>query len=110
MKRTKLVWNIFIEDSNSREIESFNVFEHYGFLHDVKKANTQFSNNEEFLHEVDHALRYYFWAKCEYETLIQSLFDGNSVNPWKNKVDGYWQINLNKTAFQEYLLNHRKDF
>ena len=105
MKKNKLIWNVLLHDFNSDKIEDYNVFEHLGFHKDIKKANKKFSDDEDFFKEVLSTLRYYFWAKCEYEVLVSGLFSGNK----SVKIDAFGQIVANEAAFKEYLLSHRKD-
>lgn len=104
-KKTKLVWNVLFHDFNRDRIELYNVFEHFGFYKDLKKANKKNSDDEKFFEETMNLLSYYFWAKCEYEVIVSGLFDGNDCE----KIDIYSQIEANRTAFKEYLLAHRKD-
>ena len=105
MKKNKLIWNVLLHDFNKDTIEDFNVFDHIGFREDLKKVNKEFPENDKFFKEVLSLLRYYFWAKCEYEVLVSGLFDGNQ----RVKIDAFGQIAANEAAFKEYLLNHRKD-
>ena len=107
MKSTKLHWYAFIEDFNSRKIELYDIFTHAGFLKDLKDLNKKIADEKEFLTEVKRSLCYYFWAKCEYEVLIGSLF--SSTEARMRKIDVYEQIIANWDVFAEYLLAHRED-
>lgn len=105
MKKNKLIWNVLLHDFNVDKIEDYNVFDHMGFRKDLKKVNKQCPDDEDFFNKVLPMLRYYFWAKCEYEVLVSGLFDGNK----SAKIDAFGQIVANEAAFKEYLLSHRKD-
>ena len=105
MKKQKLVWNVLFHDFNRNEIEDYNIFEHPGFYKDLQKFNKEVAGNDEFFKKVLSALRYYFWAKCEYEILVSGLFDDKQ----SVKIDIYGQIVGNEIAFKEYLISHRKD-
>lgn len=83
----KLVWNVFYEDWNAREIVVFNIFEHYSFFNDLigikKEMKKRFSKeNEEiegskeafrfFEEKVSHSISYYYGSKSEWEIILTS--------------------------------------
>lgn len=105
MKTKKLHWNVLNHDFNRNEIVEYDIFSHAGFLEAVNSANRKFKNDEDFLDEIDNALRYYFWAKAEHEILVKGLFDNDSKS--QVKIDTYAQIKLNWDAFAQYLLANR---
>ena len=76
-----LTWNVFMEEFNSRKIIVHNVFDHIG---------------------VRSSLKYHYWAKCEWEIIITSLFDTKKTNT-DRKVDVFEQINLNWDRFTDYV-------
>jgi len=102
-KPCPLVWNIMIEDFNhGHKIIAYNIFNHASFLHDIRKINFEIEDREEFFKEILHVLQYYFWAKCEYEVLVGSMFDNTF-----RKIDGWDQIQLNLPSFKEFILDNR---
>lgn len=39
--KTDLCWNVYSEDFNAREIKSYNIFNHYGFLTDLMRIRKE---------------------------------------------------------------------
>ena len=131
----KLIWNVYKNDFNSREIEKFNIFEHGRFNEDVQKHLKKCKTKEEFADEVRRDLMYYFWSKCEYEIVITSwpphittqeldklnaeyeeTLNKYNREPYRlyanldvgKKVDIYEQVMMNYEAFVDYVWNHKK--
>lgn len=95
-------WFVYVEDFNGRKISEYDIFEHYSFAEDVKKAYKRHRNDfEAFAKEVRGALAYCFWSKCEYETVISSWVAPERVKP--RKVDAYEQVMLNWDVFVRYV-------
>lgn len=93
-------------DSNSRSIETFNIFEHGSFREYVKKAARKVQSKEEFAMQLRREVMYYFWSKCEWEVLISPWVGGNDDE--EIKVDVAWQIMNNWDVFVDYTWNNRK--
>lgn len=98
----KLHWNVLAEDFNTHEIVSYDIFSHYSFVSDLKKALKKAKDEEELLEMVKSDLRYYFWAKCEHEIVVDGLFDKDGSE--KRKIDVYEQVMLNWDQFARYLI------
>ena len=97
-----MVWNVYIENFNRSKIESYNIFKHYGFLTDVKKAYKKYKNNfKAFSDEVKRALMYFFWSKCEWEIILSDWPHHDSFHD--EKVDVYDQVMLNWDIFIKYV-------
>jgi len=72
-----LCWNAYIGDFNSGEIRVFNVFDHWSFYNACVKAKKKYKDDKQaFAEEVRGWLMYYFWSKCEYETVLTHWPDG----------------------------------
>lgn len=72
-----LCWNVYYGDFNSREIKTFNIFDHWSFYESCLKAKRKFKDDKEgFANEVRSCLRYYFWSKCEWEIILDHWPDG----------------------------------
>lgn len=126
----KLVWNVFFEEFNKREIVVFNIFDHGSFKNAVKLAAKKFKDDfDGFSTEIEHNLMYYFWSKSEYEVIVTSWppyieakeldrinqevkerqekgypFYRESVNlSIGEKIDIYDQVKMNWPQFIEYL-------
>lgn len=101
MRNNKLVWNVYIENINAKEIEIYNIFEHTGFLKDIQKAFKESDNLDIFKEKVKRTLMYYFRSKSEWEIV---LTDWPPSNTFKNKkIDVYNQVALNFDIFINYI-------
>ena len=66
-----LCWNVYYGDFNSRKIEVFNVFNHWSFYDNCVRAAKKYKDDKEgFAGEVRSSLMYFFWGKCEWETVL----------------------------------------
>lgn len=110
-KKTKntldnLHWNVYYEDFNYREIRSFNIFTHHGFVNDLKEILESDLFYDEFCEKLRRVLMYHFWAKAEYEVYITTII-GKSEDVMK-KEDIYGQIMINFDHFCKYVWNTAK--
>ena len=101
-----ITWNVFYHNSNSRSIETFNIFEHGSFREYVKKAARKVQSKEDFAMQLRREVMYYFWSKCEWEVLISPWVGGNDDE--EIKVDVAWQIMNNWDVFVDYTWSNRK--
>ena len=65
-----LEWNVFYYDFNAKEIKVSNVFNHGRYKTDVENLLHKCKDIEEFSDKLRSATMYYFWSKCEWETII----------------------------------------
>lgn len=103
-----LEWNVYVHDFNAREIKPFNIFSHYGFLNDCKKAAKKYTKDKaEFSDEVRKHLAYYYWSKYEWEIVLSpfSTYDRNR----DKKIDVYSQVMLNWDQFINYLWDRKAE-
>lgn len=124
----KLNWNVYIRNFNERKIEAYNVFQHSYFCKEVLEACEEYKNcnikREEFEEVIRRACMYYYWCKCEWETVITSWppyitkqeierlgaelskdYPCLSTNLETGiKVDVYAQLTLNWEHFIDYLI------
>lgn len=118
-----MTWNVYRCDINQREIEVYNVFEHYSFNVDVEKLLKKKISYEEFYEELKSLAMYYFWSKAEHEVVITEfppyidreeidrLVAEKDEHPYRayvnleagTKVDIYGQLNLNWEQFALYV-------
>lgn len=117
-------WNVYIKDMNRREIKPYNIFKHGRFVNKIEELMEDFTGTkEEFATQVKSTLMYYFWSKCEWETVITSWppritqeelnrlnveLDSKypSLSPrleTAEKIDVYQQVMLNWEHFINYL-------
>lgn len=104
-----LEWKVIIGNFNSGEIEQYNVFRHYGFMQDLIKIKKKYGGDrEKFTDEVRTSLRYFYWAKCEWEVIV-SHWPGNSERFHDKKIDVYDQVAMNFDRFMDYLWEHKSE-
>ena len=97
-------WRVFVENFNERRIEEFDIFNHYGFAEDVKKAYCNYRKDfDAFAEAVRCSLFYYYNSKCEWEVIMSAWPPSNHVP--ERKIDVYEQVMLNWDVFIEYVWN-----
>lgn len=101
-----LVWNVYIENINKRQIEIYNIFNHGGFKKDLKEINDEVKDNkDEFLDRLKRSLQYYYWSKCEWEIILSDWPPSKKFND--KKISVYDQVYNNWSIFSEYVWNNR---
>lgn len=130
----ELVWNVVIDDFNTREIKKHNVFDHGGLMKDlIDIYNKYYDDFDKFSEQVRHSLMYYYWSKSEWEVIITSwppYVNGNEIDRLtdeklkriakygnfvresvnldvEQKTDVYDQVVMNWDHFINYLWNNR---
>ncbi len=122
----ELEWNVYIQRMGNDQIRAFNVFDHRGFLNDMKKLLKKDLDRASFSEELKRAAMYYFWSKCEYELIITSWpahikpAELSRLNSEAKtcarysvdlditvKVDVYQQLQLNWERFIDYVLSSK---
>lgn len=134
-----LIWNVFDEDVNKKEIVVYNLLEKNGYMwNEVKrilKENKKITI-EDFSEKVRRSLMHMYWSRCEYECVITSwppyisadnlekaIKDRDEhIAMWGNfycttinldvavKIDVYTQVELNWCVFIKYLWNNKEKF
>lgn len=95
-------WRVFVYDFNGKRIGEYDIFEHYRFAEDVRKAYKKHRNDHDaFCESVRKSLAYYFWSKCEWEVILSAWPPSDRVP--ERKVDVYEQVMLNWNVFIEYV-------
>lgn len=104
-------WYVYIENINRKCIEKYNIFEHYSFLEDIKKAYKEADGNFQlFENKVKSSLTYYFWSKCEWEIILSDWPPSPEKFGFKKeKVDVYSQVMLNWNIFINYVWDNIKE-
>lgn len=101
----QLKWNVYFYNINSRQIVTFNIFDHGRFKDDVLKIPKKVGLDDFnlFKEQLRRKLMYYYWCKCEWEIII-SPWPTHDKDP-EIKVDAYSQVMLNFDIFAEYVFN-----
>ena len=102
-------WIVYNFNINAQKIETYNIFKHYSFLEYVKKAAKKCNDKYEFAEQLKRELQYYFWAKCEWELIIEITEDNHIfLNPWvgcrepeKVRIDITDDTNLDWRSFAD---------
>lgn len=103
-----LEWNVYVSNYNSKNIEVYNIFNHWKFLEDCVKIKKKSKNNkEEFSDKIKQSLMYYFWSKYEWEIILSHWPPTKNFN--EKKIDVFSQINLNWNQFVDYLWNNKEE-
>lgn len=102
-----LIWNVYVESINRKEITTYNIFTHSSFLKDCKEHIKEYAEDREaFLEEVRKSLMYYFWSKCEWEIIISDWPPSKNFDGFK--VDVYDQVMMNWGIFSQWLWENRE--
>lgn len=103
-----LVWNVYTYSWNAKSAEVYNIFLHGGFVKSCQKSLKKYGDDKDsFLKEVRNDLMYYYWAKCEWEVVIDAWPPSERLPG--TKVDVYEQVMMNWHAFSEYLWENRNE-
>ena len=99
--KSTLQWKVWRYNVNARKIEEYNIFQHSSFLNDLIKLFQEQYSKEVFAEELKQKLRYYFWARCEFEVTVVGY--PPSHKNVERKIDIYEQVMLNWDVFLDYV-------
>ena len=91
-----LTWNVFVEDSNRKEIKTYNVL-NAGIMAEIRKRTKNIKKKVDFEAEVKSILMYYYWSKCEWEIIITS---------WPTHIS-IEELNRLKAELKEHVVKYR---
>ena len=94
----KLEWNVILPHGDKYTFNVFNSVRFRSYLMDLKARHKK-DPNTNIKEEIRCGLMYSFWAKAEYEIMVQGLFEYESI-----KIDVYEQVKQNLDQFCEYVL------
>lgn len=108
------VWNVYVEDVNTHQIKTFNVFHSYTFITACRKIFRKYSGSflkepgkiAELKEEIRNWAQYSFWSKCEYEIVLTGWISEKT----EKKIDVYDQLMLNWDSFFQYTYDHKAYF
>ena len=116
--KKELMWNVFLINSNSNELEQFNVFNNtrfYTSLKDIKKyirknkidlTNIAAKEYSWINDSIRIAAQSAFWAKFEYECLVSPVFSAISIK----ELERLKQIDISKIPNSKICVNLINDF
>lgn len=73
-------WWVYIDNSNSRKIEKFNVLKHRA--EDIKKMKKKSETKEDFAEKLKSYLMWQYWSRAEYELVIYVVDNRVYLKPW----------------------------
>lgn len=98
-------WYVFVENINKKQIEVYNIFDHYRFKQECDEAGTKYKYDfSEFEKAVRRSLMYYFWCKCEWEIMLSDF--PPSKNFKDKKISVFEQVEINWGNFISYLYGY----
>ena len=103
MKKVDLKWYVMLHDFNKDKIVKYNVLEYDYLIDSLKKAvkKKEITKYDELKEFVKRKLMAQFWSRAEYEILVSGLH--TRVEP--EKIDVWYQIEMNLDNLLEYLIN-----
>lgn len=96
-------FNVILEDYNHRTFIPYDVMPY--LVDKYKESREKPKTFEEFKKFVKDQSMYQWWARCEYEIVLQSWPTGKN----EEKIDVYWQILLNIDLVTEILIENVKE-
>ena len=106
MKKPILEWNVLLHDFNSSKIRKYNVLNDDYIINSIKKAikKQEIKNYAEFKEFIARKFMAQYWSRTEYEILVSGLFDIDKAE----KIDVWYQIEMNLDNIAEYMINKLK--
>lgn len=84
-----ITFNVIIFNFNSRKFEYYDILPY--FIREYKERELNLSTFEEFKEFILREAQYQFWARCEYEIILQGWPCTDITEKW----DVYDQIKMN---------------
>ena len=92
-------FNVIVEDINSRQFVSYNVIPYLVQCYYEEKDRP--GTIEEFKTFIKRHSMYRWWARCEYEIVLQSWPTGKN----EKKIDVHWQVLINIDLITEIVMD-----
>lgn len=100
-------WYVYYHDSNHNKIDTYNIFEHDSFKKEFNALLKCDLTKEVFADQLKHILMYYFWSKCQWETVLKPWVGDMNIG---KKIDVYDQVILNWDKFVDYCWSFTKRY
>ena len=101
-------WYVYRQNATG-DIEWYNIFDHYGFVHDLAKAARSCGSDlGPFEDALNESGMYYFSHRCEWEIILAPCPMEASMKH-NEKINVYDQLNLNYIPFLSYCWNNRDE-
>lgn len=112
----KLEWNVYYYNFNKREIQRYNVFNHWRFNEDVAVHLKSCTQKQDFAKKLRRELFYYFCTKYEWEVLVCQYDDksevlvcqyGDKSAECALRIDVFDQVMMNWDVFLDYVWSNK---
>ena len=104
MKKPDLKWNVLFEDSNTRQIHTYNVLAG-SFYDNLRKAIKKYKikNRSQLKEYLTGEFMYHYWCKSEFEIAVGGLFVKDISE--LEKIDVWYQLEMNLDNIVDYLIS-----
>lgn len=104
MKKPDLKWNVLFEDSNTRQIRTYNVLAG-SFYDNLRKAIKKYKikNRSQLKEYLTGEFMYHYWCKSEFEIAVGGLFVKDISE--LEKIDVWYQLEMNLDNIVDYLIS-----
>lgn len=104
MKKPDLKWNVLFEDSNARQIRTYNVLAG-SFYDNLRKAIKKYKikNRSQLKEYLTGEFMYHYWCKSEFEIAVGGLFVKDISE--LEKIDVWYQLEMNLDNIVDYLIS-----
>ena len=99
-------WYVYYYDVNRKKINTYNIFHHSSFKKEFSVLLKCDLTKEVFADQLRHILMYYFWSKCEWETVLKPWVGDMNIG---RKIDVYNQVMLNWDKFVAYCWSFKSE-
>lgn len=93
-------FNVIIENVNSRKFESYDVIPYLVECYKKLKPKERPKTFDEFKEFIRRTSTYQWWAKCEYEIVLQSWVGFSK----EEKIDVHYQVMMNLDIITEIVI------
>ena len=108
-----LEYNVWTYNINKRKMEQYNIFNHGSFIRKIKNIflenDNLFFSIEDFSLQLKRETMYYFWAKAEWEIVIQPWCGCRDVEKTAQKIDVFDQLMMNWNIFVKYIWDNQQE-
>ena len=112
MTEMKLEFYTMRHDFNTKKVYWFNIFGSNQVYNDTVRAVVRYLskaiNYDEMKEEIDHAVMYKMWSRCEYEISVGEAFESDASKLGKYSV--YDQVKPNLDTICRYVISVAREY
>lgn len=103
IKRNPTPFFVINENINAKKFAPYDIMPYLiDCYKDARKKKKQPKTFDEFKEFVNKSSLYMYWARCQYEIVLNSWPCGDH----QKKIDVHWQINMNKDLITRVLMEN----